>query len=265
VRFSRDKLIIAGASTATLAIYFFLDLFVFASSHSLFGSFGLGLLCTISLCALALGPTASTFMPYRRQEDRTSAVLVALLPALTMMAYMPLSRVLDLDATARIQRYGVHEYSHFSDLRSSFHGLLRVLDARINAPLSMYYPPDDEFQGEIYYVIENSNGALEGIYIDSVFTRQQEFIDSVGDDNRLNRPLSGFITTESGEIDRCSGVLHDGAIKHGWQNTDAALCLIYVPAVPEFIRHGKLAFWLLLPAFILVHFLACFWILRHVR
>jgi len=264
MRISVEKFRVIGASAGAVLTFFFLDLYVCAKSHSQWGSICLGITCLIALWVMVLGPGTEIFIPYRRQEYRVSIFLVLLMPALTMLIYLPLVRIFNVDVAARILRYGVREYQSFGDVRTNFHGLIRIRDAHINVPASMYYPPDDEFSGEIYYAIENPSGILEALYIDSIFHRQQDFIDSVGEDNRWSRPLSGFVVNESLELDRCSGVLHDGAIKYAWKNTDNALCLRYVPALPHIVYEGKIFLSIILPLLFAGHILACLYTLRKI-
>lgn len=264
MRISLDKIRVAGASAVAVSIFFFLDLYVFAKSHSTLGSMGLGIICFTTLWVIVVGPCAELFLPYRRQDYRVTIFVALLIPFATMLVYLPLVRFLNVDAAARIVRYGIREYSSFADLRSNFHGLIRIRDAHINVPASMYYPPDDEFSGEIYYAVENSAGVLEAIYIESIYHRQQDFIDNLSEDTRMHRPLTGFIVNESQELDRCGGVLNDGAIKYGWKNTDNAYCLRYVPSQPDFVQRSKVFMWVLLPLILFGHVFASFASLQNI-
>lgn len=264
MQISLGKMRLVGASAGAVFAFFVLDLFVFAQSHSILGSIGLGVACFVALWMIVLGPCADFFLPYRRQEYRVSAFLTLLLPFATMVVYLPLVRILNIDTASRIIRYGIRDYPSYAEIHKSFHGLVRIRDAHINVEASMYYPPDEDFSGEIYYAVENNSGVLEAIYIESVFRRQQDFIDSLSDDNRLRRPLSGFVVYESQELDRCGGVLDDGAIKYGWKNTENALCLRYVPSLPNFVHESKLSLIICLPLLLAGHIFACFSSMRNI-
>ena len=133
---------VAGVSAGAVLMFFVLDLYVFAKSHSVLGTIVLGVGCFVSLWTIVLGPGAEIFLPFQRQEYRVSVFLSLLLPFVTMIVYLPLARGFNIDAAARIIRYGVHEYPSFADVRSNFYGLIRIRDAHVNAADSMYYPPD---------------------------------------------------------------------------------------------------------------------------
>lgn len=264
MQISLGKIRVAGASAVAVLTFFILDLFVFAKSQSVLGSIGLGSVCFVAVWVIVSGPCADFFLPYRRQEYRVSVFLTLLMPFATMIIYLPMVRIFNIDAASRTIRYGIREYPSFAEIHKDFHGLVRIRDARINVEASMYYPPDEDFEGEIYYAVENDSGLLEAIYIESIFHRQQDFIDSLTEDNRLRRPLSGFVVYESQELDRCGGVLDDGVIKYGWKNTENALCLRYVPALPYFVQEAK--FWLIviLPLLLIGHIFACFSSMRNI-